>query len=363
MTSQPLPVLSLEAAPAAAEALQPPAHRGRLFRKYLLLILSLVTGALLASGVVGIYFSYQENKSALASLQHEKALAAASRIEQYITGIEGQLKYAALPQMGAGDVDLRRIEFLKLLRQVPEITDIAQLDGAGREQLLVSRLVMDRVNAGVDRSQEPAFRSASRGRTWFGPVYFRKDTEPFLTIALRSGSDGGPVTVAEVNLKFIWDVVSRIRIGDKGKAYAVDGNGYLVADPDLGLVLRKTDLSALAHVRASRDGAQPDADAMASTDLAGTPVLTSVAFIDPLGWRVFVEQPLSEVYAKLEASIVRAGLLLLAGLFLSASGALWCGQSARWTRARGASGPAISISRSTCARAMSCRASPSSSTG
>src|SRR6187551_479797 len=103
-----------------------PVHRGRLFRKYLLLILSLVTTALVASGAIGIYFSYQENRSALASLQHEKAVAAASRIEQYVIGIERQLRYAALPQLGAGEVELRRIEFLKLLRQVPEITDIAQ---------------------------------------------------------------------------------------------------------------------------------------------------------------------------------------------------------------------------------------------
>ena len=42
------------------------AHRGRLFRKYLLLILALVSGALLVSGAISLYFSYQENKSALA---------------------------------------------------------------------------------------------------------------------------------------------------------------------------------------------------------------------------------------------------------------------------------------------------------
>ncbi|HKU87640.1 MAG TPA: GAF domain-containing protein [Casimicrobiaceae bacterium] len=299
-----------------------PAHSGRLFRKYLLLILSLVTTALVASGVIGTLFSYQENRSALASLQHEKAVAAASRIEQYVTGIERQLRYAALPQLGAGEAELRRIEFLKLLRQVPEITDIAQLAGDGREQVLVSRLGMDRLNSGIDRSQEPAFRGATRGKTWFGPVYFRKETEPYLTIAVRGGGDDGPVTIADVNLKFIWDVVSRIRIGEKGKAYVVDANGFLVADPDIGLVLRKTNLGALPHVQAATDASKSDEAAMVSTDLAGTPTLTSVAFIEPLAWRVFVEQPVSEVYAKLYASILRTGLLLLAGLALSALGAL-----------------------------------------
>ena len=35
------------------------------------------------------------------------------------------------------------------------------------------------------------------------------------------GEEAG-ITVAEVNLKFIWDVISRIKIGQKGLAYVVD---------------------------------------------------------------------------------------------------------------------------------------------
>jgi signal transduction histidine kinase/predicted transcriptional regulator with HTH domain len=297
-------------------------NRGRLFRKYLLLIITLVSGALLVSGAISVYFTYQETQSALADLQQEKAHAAAARIEQYMRTIEQQLRYAALPQLDSADIELRRIEFLKLLRQAPEVTDIAQLDPAGRETIAVSRLGMDVAGSGKDRAQEPAFRNARRNQTWFGQVYFRKETEPYMTIALRSGSDQGPVTVADVNLKFIWDVVSRIKIGEKGKAYVVDRNGFLVADPDIGLVLRKTNLSELPHVRASAARADPGQSAVASTNLDGTAVLTSVARIDPLDWRVFVEQPVSEVYRKLNASILRTGLLLLAGLVISALGAL-----------------------------------------
>src|SRR5438876_2397013 len=297
-------------------------YRGRLFRKYLLLILSLVTIALLASGAISVYFSYQENKSALASLQHEKALAAASRIEQYIEQIVKQLAYAALPQLDASDIELRRIEFLKLLRQAPEVTDIAQVDASGKEQIAVSRLGMDNINSGKDRSQEPAFRNAKRGQPWFGPVYFKKETEPYMTIAIRSGGDTGPVTIADVNLKFIWDVVSRIKIGEKGKAYVVDANGFLVADPDIGLVLRKTNLSQLPHVKAAGGKQDPAEPAMVSSDLAGTQVLTSVAPIESLKWNVFVEQPVAEVYAKLNASILRTAALLIAGLVISALAAL-----------------------------------------
>ena len=299
-------------------AARPGILRGRLFRKYLLLIISLVSVALLASGGIGLYFSYQENRAALASLQHEKAIGASSRIEQYIRQISQQLAYASLPQIDAGDVELRRIEFLKLLRQAPEVTDISQLDATGREQIAVSRLGMDIVSSVKDRSQEPAFLNAKRGQPWFGPVYFRKETEPYMTVATRSGGPNSPVTVAEVNLKFIWDVVSRIKIGDKGKAYVVDSTGLLVADPDIGLVLRKTNLSVLPHVKAAAGVRNADAPAMESVDLAGVAVLTSVAPIEPLDWKVFVEQPVAEVYAKTNASILRTGLLLLAGLVFSA---------------------------------------------
>ena len=293
-------------------------HRGRLFRKYLLLIISLVSVALLASGGIGLYFSYRENRAALASLQLEKAVGAAYRIEQYLLQITQKLEYATLPQLDAADVESRRIEFLKLLRQAPEVTDITQLDASGREQIAVSRLGMDVVASGKDRSGEPAFTQPRRAKPWYSRVYFRKETEPYMTIGMRSGGDKGPVTIAEVNLKFIWDVVSRIKIGDKGKAYVVDDTGLLIADPDIGLVLRKTSMAALPHVVAAARTEDPDEPAMVSRNLAGVAVLTSVSPIHVLHWYVFVEQPVSEVYAKLNASIARTGLLLLAGLVISA---------------------------------------------
>jgi cell division protein FtsL len=295
--------------------------RGRLFRKYLILILLPVTIALLASGAISVYFSYQELKAELASLQHEKALAAASWIEQYIRQIEGQLSYAARPQLDASDVELRRIEFLKLLRQAPEVTDIAQLDPMGHEQIAVSRLGMYNPYSGKDRSQEPPFRDAKPGKTWFGPVYLHKETEPYMTIAIRS-RDKGPVIVAEVNLKFILEFVSRIKIGDQGKAYVVDGNGVLIVDPNIGQFLRRLDMSDLPHVKAAAGTQNLNEPAMVSRNLAGTLVLTSFAPIESLHWYVFVEQPISGVYEKLYASILRTGLLLLAGLVITALGAL-----------------------------------------
>jgi signal transduction histidine kinase len=294
-------------------------HRGRLFRRYFVLILVLVSGALLVSSAIGVYFSYQENKSALASLQREKAVAAAARIESFIAQIERQLAYAALPQLGGPSSEQRRIEFFKLQRLVPAVTDVAMIDAAGRERLFVSILAMNVIESKKDRSREPAFLNAKPDKTWYGPVTFRKETEPYMQIAVRAGN---AVTVADVNLKFIWDVITRIKVGDKGKAYVVDATGHLVADPDIGLVLRKTNLSALDHVKAAFEGGEDQEPAMLARDRAGAEVLTAFAPIEPLGWRVFVEQPVTEVYATLDASILRTALLLLGGFVISAVAAL-----------------------------------------
>ena len=308
-------------------------RRGRLFRKYFALILGFVCGALVISGGTGFYFSYQENQRSLAVLQREKAVAAAARVEEFLFQIEQQLKYAALPQLGIEGLEQRRIEFLKLLRQADAVTDVAQIDARGREQISESRLKMSEIGTQRDWSQEPAFKSVRRGQTWFGPVYFRKETEPYMSIAVRA-SETGPVTVAEVNLKFIWDVVSRIKVGQKGKAYVVDGTGFLVADPDIGLVLRKTDLSGLEQVKAALDPANDEIIARQAHDLAGTRVLSAHAPIElredrdgrkrePLGWKVFVEQPLTEVYAGLQATVWRTIGLIVAGLLFSVLAAMW----------------------------------------
>ena len=111
-----------------------------------------MTIAILASGGVSLYFTYRETKSSLSTLQREKALAAASRIDEYIGGIQRQLAFAVPTPLDTSGVELRRLELRKLLRQAPEVTDIAQLDATGHEQIMVSRLGMDIIASGKDRS-------------------------------------------------------------------------------------------------------------------------------------------------------------------------------------------------------------------
>ncbi|HET8576722.1 MAG TPA: GAF domain-containing protein [Methylomirabilota bacterium] len=296
--------------------------RGRLFWKYVVFFAVLVSGALLTSGAIEIYFSYQENTAALVAVQREKAQAAAGRIEQFVKEIERQIGWTTQPVLAspAAALEQRRFDYLRLLRQVPPITEVSHLDGAGRELLRVSRLAMDVVGSQADYAQDPKFALARGGKVYYGPVYFRKESEPYMTIAVGARAQDGGVTVTEVNLKFIWDVVSQIKIGKAGHAYVADSRASLIAHPDISLVLQKTSLSGLEQVRAAliapATGAARE-EVTTGRDLQGRRVLTAYAAIVPLGWFVFVEQPLEEALEPLRSSIRRTVLLLFVGVALS----------------------------------------------
>jgi signal transduction histidine kinase len=204
------------------------------------------------------------------------------------------------------------------LRQSPAITELSQLDSSGKEQLRVSRLAMDVVGSQSDLSKEPKFTETVTHKVYYGPVYFRRESEPYMTLALAGTRRDAGVSVAEVNLKLIWDVISQIKVGERGQAYLVDAGGRLIAHPDISLVLRNTDMTGLSQVTAARGGTSGPANAVQeATDLRGRSVLTAHATVAPLGWLVFVELPTDEAYASLYESIQRSALLLLAGICLA----------------------------------------------
>ena len=215
--------------------------------------------ALLSNGIFEVFFYYREHKAALIRIQHEQAEAAAAKIGQFIKEIESQLGWTTQLPWSAGSIEQRRFDALRLLRQVPAITELAQVDSTGKERLRVSRLAMDVVDSGLDLSKDPKFTEAVAHKVYYGPVYFRRESEPYMTLSLAGTRKDAGVSIAEVNLKLIWDVVSQIKVGEHGHAYVVGAQGRLIAHPDISLVLRNTDMSKLVQVQAARAG-NADAD-------------------------------------------------------------------------------------------------------
>jgi signal transduction histidine kinase len=157
-------------------------------------------------------------------------------------------------------------------------------------------------------------------KVYYGRVQFVRESEPHMTISMAGVRPETGVIVADINLKFIWDVVSEIGVGDGGQAYVVDAEDRLIAHPVLSFVLRNTNMSQLAQVRAARDAPSGRASApqlVAADSIQGWRVLTSHVRVDPLNWLVFVELPVDEAYAPLYASINRSITMLLGALVLA----------------------------------------------
>jgi signal transduction histidine kinase len=325
------------------------AFRGRLLRRYLVVFVALVSGALLTSGLVGLYFSYQENQAAVLRLQRGTTVALASTIQQFIDEAEHQIGWVVEPPDATAPVtaEQRRGEFQKLLRQAPAVSEVRYFDGAGHEQLRVGRLVSATAPAEAASLSQAPLLEARAVRTYFGPVYFDAQSEPHMTIAIADRGNSSGVTVAQLELGYVWDAVSRVRIGSSGYAYIVDRDGRLIAHPDTGLVLQNTDLSSSLAFQVAQigpvQGRQTRGDSgvvdpleegvivisqLEGQRFPGEPGRSSdhlVAYetITPLGWAVFVDQPLEEAFGPVRAAITRTVLLLLLGLLLAVLASLY----------------------------------------
>jgi signal transduction histidine kinase/CheY-like chemotaxis protein len=315
----------LNASGGGTSAAGAPIVRSRLFIKYVVLFVAVVSLALIANGAFDVYFSYQEQKASLVRIEREQAEGAAGKIGQFINEIESQVGWTTQLPWSAGTLEQRRFDALRLLRQVPAITELTEIDSSGHEQLKVSRLAMDIVGSGNDMSKDPAFTEAVAHKVYYGSVYFRRESEPYMTLSLAGTRRDTGVSVAQVNLKLIWDVLSKIKFAGHGRAYVVDAAGRLIAHPDISLVLRNTDMSQLAQVKSARAAAVGGASEQVqeAVDVEGRKVLTASAPVAPLGWLVFVDTPIQEAYAPLYAALERTALVLLGAMALAFAAALF----------------------------------------
>jgi len=110
--------------------------RSHLFRKYAVLFVALVSGALLVSGLLELYFSYRENEAALVLLQRDDQrpdrglvnldhLLALAADQVHVPGLLGQVI------AGRAVVDVGVLDQAKLLEQLECAVDSRDVHAAG----------------------------------------------------------------------------------------------------------------------------------------------------------------------------------------------------------------------------------------
>jgi signal transduction histidine kinase len=295
--------------------------RARLVRHYFLVSLVLISGGLITSGLSELYFRYRESAADLVRLQQEITSGAASKIEQFVQEIDrttrGAAKSREITEQGLSPE--YRFELRRLLAIAPAITEAVAVDSDGISRVAASRLT--RVLPADEKidSALPALQLAKEGKSYFGPVYFYRDSEPYMTIAVPIERYAGRVIgvlQVQVNLKYVWDLLSRLKVGREGYAYAVALNGDVIAHPDISLVLQRRNAAHLDQVQSALK-TQSDSESSPwsiAKNLDDRRVLSAWSPIPILGWTVFVEQPVEEAYGPLYASLLRTSGFLLVGL-------------------------------------------------
>src|SRR5579859_2807848 len=294
----------------------PPTGRGCLFRKYAAMFVAVVSAALVANGAFEIWFSYQEQKSLLFRIQHEPAEAVAARISEFVKEIEDQMAWSTLVPWDDSTFEDWRFDAIRLLRQAPAVTEVAQLDANGRELFRISRQAIDVFASHQDHSREPFFIQAMAHKIYYSPVYFVGGSEPYMILAIAGERPEYGLIEAQVNLKFIWDVVSKVKVGQHGYAYVVDRQGRLIAHPDISRVLRQSDMSQSPQVQAAQNAASEFGSWFAVDPEHGS-VLSVNALVLPLDWFVFVELPTHEAFEPIYNSIFRSVVFLIAALAIA----------------------------------------------
>lgn len=288
--------------------------RRTLMWKYASYFAGLVSLLLVASGAIGGYFAYRESLAALEEVQRATAHYAAREIETFMRGTQRAMLASATKFDGVGDVarEALRLELVGLLRQHSEISELRWIGANGREQFLESRLGLSLEAGGRDWSRNPLFQGARASQVYVGEVHFVNESEPYVAVGVARDADSS-VVQAEVNLRYVWDLIAQAHPRTGGAAYVVDRIGQLISHPNIGLVLAKTNLSALPHVRQALDqGVEASTLVGGARDIKGQSVVSFAVPIPRLGWTVFSEQSLQEAFRPVYASIARSiGLVVL----------------------------------------------------
>jgi hypothetical protein len=217
----------------------------------------------------------------------------ADKLAQFIKENQNQVGWTTQLPSTAGSIDQRRFDMLRLLRQAPAITELSQLDAEGKEFLKVSRLAMDVVGSGTDYSKEAKFTETVAKKIYYGPVYMRRESEPYMTLGMAGWRSDAGVSVVELNLKPMWDIVQQTKVGDRGVAYVVNAEGRVIAHPDVSVGKSLRDLSSLAQVQEARM-TNSTGSARTARNMNDQEVVAAFARVAGTGWLVFVELPIEE---------------------------------------------------------------------
>lgn len=288
------------------------------------LILSAVL--LIINGSLNMYSNFLNNRKAVAEQQKLIAKDAANTVKSFIQEKFGMLEVAA----AIGDLDSSTYEEQKIVLEMlfglePAFRQLILLDPRSNELCKISRLSRQAVTKSMEEQKKEVFENSKSAKIYCSSVYIDETTyEPMIIIAVSIrdffGSTKG-IIMAEVNLKFMWDLVGSMQIGKKGQAYVVDRTGNLIAARDVSRVLKGENIAHLDKVAQfiNNQSSRLDSGAQTLKGIDGYPVVISYAPLVYPDWAVLVELPVAEAYEQVRVTFIISILIMALSFALTLS--------------------------------------------
>ena len=218
-----------------------------------------------------------------------------------------------------------------LLGRQPAFRQIALLSTTGQQTAEVSRISSELSPQFKEQFKMDVLTQTKDAQRYVSPVYIDDLTsEPLVIIAVPAHNVFGDfqgVLVAEVNLKFMWDLVDQLKVGDTGYAYVVDDQGNLIAFEDTARVLRGENVQQISEVKEFIENPSKAADLTSGitsyTGLLGTTVLGIYVPLGIPNWAVVIELPSTEAYQPVFQSVAVSIITILAMAILAGLAGVW----------------------------------------
>ncbi len=285
---------------------------------------ALVIVVLIIASSLQMYFSFQTQQKDIVNQQRLIAQDAANTVKSFIQEKFSILEAAAsLSNLVAVSQEEQKPVLEKLLGLEPAFRQLVLLNAREEELLRVSRLSKLLSVQLMEYNEGELFSKASQKGTYISSIYIDKVTsEPMVVMTVPVTDVFGDfkgVLIAEVNLKFMWDLVDSIKIGNNGLAYVVNKRGNLIAFGDISRVLKGENLIRLKEVdEFVNDGESTHkGTAYISKGIRDTYVVATHAHLGTPDWAVVVELPVLEAYESVTRGFSLAVFIILISIILA----------------------------------------------
>jgi PAS domain S-box-containing protein len=301
-----------------------------------LTIAFLAFGVLLLSmaGGLQLFFSLQTQRAVIASNQHLVAQEAARIVSGFIQEKFSVLETSVwIAEPATASPQGQELMLDSLLGLQPPFRELVLLNVQDQALAQVSRLPQAAPGRLADQLGGNALAKIHQKERCISPVYIDPVTsEPLVIMAVPVADVFGDFKgslAAEVNLKFMWDLVGQLKVGETGHAYVVDRQGNLIAFGDTGRVLRGENVS---HLEAVREFMYTPASVQVSgvstyRGITGDMVAGTYVPLETPDWAVVTELPWGEAYREV---IRQAGVSIGITLVMTVLAGLLGVLVARW---------------------------------